>query len=341
MLFLERELTALGLRPTRFDVEERRFNLLCTVGSGSPRVCLNAHADTVPPNGQSTPSARIEGDLLYGLGSCDDKAAIAAMVTAFLELASRADDLGGTADLLISVDEDGDGRGVRTALEQGYRCDLAIVGEPTSLNVVHAHCGMLFLNLTTSGVAAHGSNPSDGVNAIERMMALVDELRGAVTRFDPYPGIGEPSMNLGVIQGGDRPNRVPSQCAAQVDIRVVPTTRLADVYQAVEDVFAGKEWAHWNVDKEGESMETPVGSLLVQTVLSSAGSLGIESRPWYLRGWTEAEPFRTHLGIDAVVVGPGHILQAHSSNEYTSISQTQRAAALYADVVTRLCRGDD
>ncbi len=121
MLFLERELTTLGLRPERIDVEERRFNLLCRIGSGARRICLNAHADTVPPSGDSTPTARIDGDTLYGLGSCDDKASIAAIVTAGLELASRADELAYGVDVLISVDEEDGAKGVETAIRQGYR----------------------------------------------------------------------------------------------------------------------------------------------------------------------------------------------------------------------------
>lgn len=336
MIFLERELTTLGLRPARIEVEEGRFNLLCSLGSGSPRLCLNAHADTVPPNGESVPSARIEGDLLHGLGSCDDKASIAAMVTAYLELAAVEGELASAVDLLISVDEEGDGKGIKAAIAQGYKCDYAIVGEPTGLDIVHAHCGLLFLRPTTLGVSAHGCRPENGVNAIERMMALVEDLRAALGRFAPHETVGAPSLNLGEVHAGDRPNRVPDKCQARVDIRLAPPARAAEVLEAVMEVVDSKGWASCEVEKRGETLDTPIDSPLVGSILGSAQSLGIDSSPIGWRGWTEAEPFRTLLGIDSVVLGPGDLKQAHSAREFVSISQTHLAAALYADVAKRV-----
>jgi len=347
MLFLERELASLGLGPRRIDVAPRRFNLLCTIGSGSPRVCLNAHSDTVPPNGESTPNARVEGDILYGLGSCDTKASIAAMVTACLDLAARPD-LPGTVDLLISVDEEGDGKGVRSAIKQGYRCDYAIVGEPTSLNAVRAHCGLLFLKLTTTGLAAHGCDPSMGVSAIERMMELVGDLRAAIDQFPGHPLVGGASLNLGEIHAGDRPNRVPSLCEARIDIRFPPPVTNAETFDVARRVVESREWASYEIEKRGEAletpldrqlgeaMETPVESALVRSILSAAQDLAIPSSPIGFRGWTEAESFHTGLGIDAVVIGPGGVKQAHSSNEFVSIPETQLAAQLYAESVLRL-----
>ena len=86
MLFLEAELEALGFDSQRIDVESNRWNLLARLGNGSPIICLNAHADTVPPSGESIPDARISDGKIYGLGSCDDKASIAAMICAFRAL---------------------------------------------------------------------------------------------------------------------------------------------------------------------------------------------------------------------------------------------------------------
>ena len=335
MLFLERELATLGLAPRRLEVAPRRFNLLCSIGSGSPRICLNAHSDTVPANGESTPNARIDGDRLFGLGACDDKASIAAMVAAILELASRRD-LAGTVDLLISVDEEGDATGVRTAIRQGYGCDYAIVGEPTDLNVMNVHNGLLFLKLVTTGVSAHGCDPSMGVSAIERMMELIGELRAGITRFPAHPVVGGMSLNLGEIHAGDRPNRVPNLCEARIDIRFPPPVTNAEVFEAARRVIDSKEWASHEIEKRGEALETALNSPLVQSVLSAAAELGIESSPTGIRGWTEAESFRTGLGIDSIVLGPGSIRQAHSANEFVSLRETQAAAALYTQSVLGL-----
>lgn len=336
MCFLEREYATLGLSPTRIDVADRRFNLLCTIGSGSPRLCLNAHADTVPANGESTPTARVEGDLLFGLGSCDTKASIASMTTAFLELAAERDKLPGTLDLLISVDEEGDGIGVKTAISKGYRCDYAIVGEPTGLNIISAHNGLLFLRLTTIGKSAHGCHPSVGINAIDRMMNLVEELREAVQVFAGHQLLGGPSLNLGEIHAGDRPNRVPDKCVARIDIRFPPPATNRQALDAARKVIEKYDWASYEIEKQGETLDTPAGSPLVKTIMHSAQEMGIKCEIGGLRGWTEAEPFHTMLGIDSVVLGPGDVKLAHSSREWVSISETQRAASFYAEIARRL-----
>jgi len=337
MLFLERELAGHGFKPKRIVVDGPRFNLLCGAGSGSPRVCLCAHADTVPPNGESVARASVEGDLLYGLGACDDKASIAAMTIAFMDVASRSPT--GALDLLITVGEEVDSKGVKTALDQGYECNYALVGEPTGLDIVNGHPGQLFLTFTAKGLASHGSMPDNGINAIERMMALLDEVRGVISRFAPHPRIGASSLNIGEIHAGDRPNRVPDTCISRVDVRLAPPVTVAQMLGEIEKVIASKDWAGMKVDKQEESLDTPLDSSLVSAVRRSAAKLGIDSKPVAWRAWTEAEAFRTRLGAPAVVIGPGDLKVAHAAKECVSVSQTQLAANLYADVVQTLFGG--
>lgn len=336
MLFLECELTTLGLRPERIEVEEGRFNLLCRIGSGAKRICLNAHADTVPPNGESTPKARVDGDILHGLGSCDDKASIAAIVTAGLELASRADELSYGVDVLISVDEEDGAKGVETAIDKGYKCDFAVVGEPTNLDIVRTHNGLTWFGLVAKGVAAHGSAPWAGVSAIQRMMQVVDELKEAVAAFPPNPLTGPNSLNLGIIRGGDLVNRVPETCEAMIDIRVAPPQKLDEIDSVILPILNSREWLCYEQGKRREGLDTPESSPLVHAVLESARELGRDPRIMGGRGWMEAESFRTMLGIDAIVCGPGSMQQAHSSNEFVSISETQLAAELYVRTIEKL-----
>lgn len=336
MLFLERELTTLGMRPERIDVEESRFNILCKIGSGERRICLNAHADTVPPNGESQSRSRVEGDIVYGLGSCDDKASIAAIVSAGLEMASRVDELDYGVDILVSVDEEDGGCGVETAINKGYKCDYAIVGEPSNLDIVRIHNGLIWFTLMAKGVAAHGSAPWVGVNAIDRIMEVVSELKGAISVFEPNPITGPNSLNLGIIKGGDLPNRVPESCEAMVDIRVVPPHKLADVREALLAVMDSHDWLTYKAGKAREGLDTPESSTLISAVLASARELGRDPKVMGGRGWTEAESFRTMLGIDAIVCGPGSMQQAHSSNEFVSIAETQLAAELYVRTIEKV-----
>jgi len=335
MLFLEGELARLGFATQRFAVTEDRFNLLARIGRGSPVFCLNAHSDTVPASGKSVPEARIEGDRLYGLGSMDDKASIVSMVGATKALVESRTPLKGTLDLLISVDEEGDAKGIRAAVQQGYRCDMAVTGEGTNLEIVPTHCGLVFLDIVTYGKATHGAVPMAGVNAIDRMYELVAGLRQALADHPAHSSVGPPTLSLGIMRGGDRPNRVPDRCEASVDFRLVPPMTLSQVLAEIEDYF--REWngeAEYRITKQCETLDTAHDSPLIKALQdASRRVLGRVSPIVGWRGWTEAESFQTGLGTDAVVFGPGELERAHSSNEFVDLAQVRRAARIYAETV--------
>ena len=338
ILFLERELTQIGLPVERVPISESRWNILARIGNGSPVLCLNAHADTVPPNGDSTTKAQIKDENLHGLGSADDKGSIAAMVSAVKTISESGAKLNGTLDLLISVDEEGDAKGVRTAIERGYRCDMALTGEPTSLGIVAAHCGLVFLDIVTHGKSTHGSIPMEGINAIEMIYELVSGLKAAVTDFPAHPLVGQPTLNLGIMKGGDRPNRVPDRCEASIDIRLVPPMTTAQVLERIEGCFAKwKDRAEYKITKQGGSLDTSHDSPIVKALSAAIGQVCGKVPPmvgW--RGWTEAEPFQSRLGIDAVVFGPGALVRAHSADEYVELDQLNHAAQIYAETALKL-----
>lgn len=137
MSFLEEVLGDLTSDMRRYDMGGGRYNLLASIGNGGPSLCLNAHADTMPPSGSSVAKSSISGGDIRGLGSCDDKASITSMLMAFADISNG--EIEGRLDLLISVDEEVSSQGVRTCIKDGYGCDYAIVGEPTSLAPVVAH----------------------------------------------------------------------------------------------------------------------------------------------------------------------------------------------------------
>ncbi len=333
MLFLEGELARLGFKTQRFPLTADRFNLLARAGSGSPVLCLNAHSDTIPASEESVPEARIEADRLYGLGSLDDKASIASIVAALRAIVESGASLKGTLDFLISVDEEGGGKGVRTAIKDGYQCDMALVGEPTSLDIVPTHCGLVFLDIVTYGKSAHGCIPTEGTNAIDCMYELVTELRHAVTDHPPHPSLGAATLNLGIMRGGDRPNRVPDRCRASVDIRLVPPMTLTQVLAKIENYF--RKWgeqAQYKIKKQCATLDTAHDSPLVRAVqAASRRVLGRTSPIVGWRGWTDAESFQTGLGIDAIVLGPGDLTRAHSANEFVELTQARQAARIYAE----------
>ena len=334
---VERELAAVGIPTQRFPLEAERDNLLASVGSGDPIICLNTHADTVPPSGKSQARPRREGERLYGLGACDAKGSLAAMMATVR--AAHEDGFPGRLDLLVTVDEEAGGRGARSVLESGYRCDHVIVGEPTELSVLSAHAGLVFFELEAVGRAAHGSTPERGESAIEKMLAFVAELRDRVTDWPRHGLIGDPSFNLGVLCGGDRANRVPERCTAAVDVRLVPPATTDDVAERAQNLLDDPRWRGISakIVKYGGPLNTDAGAPAVRAMVAAAGAIGREAAVTSWRAWTEAEPFQSRLGIDAVVFGPGSLVQAHTDNEYVEIEQVAAAAQMYLHAARALC----
>ena len=335
--YVERELGENGIATRRFPLEPGRDNLLASVGAGTPVICLNTHADTVPASGGSQARPRREGDKLWGLGACDAKASLAAMMAALR--AARQDGFPGRFDLLVTLEEEAGGRGARSVLDAGYRCDHVIVGEPTGLQVLTAHAGLLFLELEARGRAAHGATPELGENAIEKMTAFIPELRARVTDWPAHGVLGAPSFNLGVLCGGDRANRVPERCRAAVDVRLVPPATTDEVAERAQSLLREPRWSGIGarIVKYGGPLDTDAGSPAVLALRAAAKSVGREAGLTSWRAWTEAEPFQARLSIDAVVFGPGSLAQAHTDHEYVELEQVRAAAQVYLEAARILC----
>ena len=197
------------------DVEQRaalpgRHNVLARLGPAKPRrrVVLAPHMDTVGhlsmPDSLFRP--RQKGDRLFGRGACDTKGSIAAMFTALHNVAKSPTRPRETEIILAAlVDEENSQGGSRALLRQGFRADLAIIGEPTALRVITAHKGDLWLHLRTRGRAAHGSRPDLGRNAVHAMAQVVELLEteyAAALAKKTHPLLGKATVNVGTIQGG-------------------------------------------------------------------------------------------------------------------------------------------
>lgn len=341
---LERVARDIGLATRRVSLEPGRDNLIVSLGEGSPVVCLCAHADTVPPSGRSVPQARVENGRLCGLGSCDDKGPIAAMLAAVKALRESGWTGPGRIDVLITLEEETEGRGIHAVLDSGYRCDYAIVAEPSGMNVVVAHPGILFLQVAATGKACHGSTPERGVNAIDLLYSFVQALRDRVSSWPVHALAGCSSVNLGALRGGDRPNRVPDKAGALVDIRVAPPKTTAEAQQMVNELAAEQFGAVTaRVAKVGEALNADPACRLVRA-LQQAGQEVMGRLPeavgW--RAWSEAGVFQSRLGVETAVLGPGDLAQAHSSDEFVAIGDLLRAAAVYARAARVLLgRGSD
>ena len=310
----------------------QRPNLLLTLRprkKARRRILFAPHFDTV--NGtdeQFVP--RKSGGRLYGRGACDTKGSVAAMASALFELARRGQRPTETEIIFVGlVDEEDRQTGSRTLAASGFKADLAIVGEPTSLRVVTAHKGSLWLRFETRGKSAHGSRPELGRNAVHEMSKIVNLLEtdyAESLRQRRHPLLGCATVSVGVIAGGTQPNIVPDQCSILVDRRTLPGETEASVRREIHQLLRREDLhavSTYNKLDPCDPLETNPRLPLVAQLLESAG----QREPTGVHYFSDAAVLAGG-GIPSVVFGPGDIAQAHTSNEWVSLAELEKARML-------------
>lgn len=343
--YLEKFFRSLGVPYERQAVAPQRENIVarCDLTGASRTLLWEVHQDTVPTDQMTiepfTPT--IENGRLYGRGACDVKGGMAAMLAAFADLAQKRPHGAFNVILACTVDEEHTFTGVQKLVENGVKADGAIVAEPTGLNIVRAHKGVVRWFLTTVGRACHSSNPGQGINAIYRMGRILPALEQYAARLQgapPDPLLGPPTLSVGIIEGGTSVNTVPDWCRVQIDRRLIPGE---DPRAAPEELRAFLREA--NVDVPFECLEpwmytpalSPAGSAELVAWLGAAidsvvGQHEVTAVPYGTDASTIAD-----AGIPAVVFGPGDIAQAHTRDEWVALDQVQQAS----EILQRLARG--
>ncbi|MFZ0769357.1 MAG: M20/M25/M40 family metallo-hydrolase, partial [Acidimicrobiales bacterium] len=206
------------------EIEPNRFNFLATLrGSGDgPSLCLNAHADTVGFAGwpETALVPRLDGDRLYGLGSCDDKGCCAVALLVLRHFATSGPKLRGDLTVACVADEEGISIGTEHLVTH-LKTDFAVVLEPHGVNeVVVEHQGFGWLDVNVFGKAAHGSVPDEGVDAIVGLAHVITRL----SAFDannfagrPDPKNGRTVFHTGVVKGGTDYATYPSEASLGIE----------------------------------------------------------------------------------------------------------------------------
>jgi acetylornithine deacetylase/succinyl-diaminopimelate desuccinylase family protein len=332
--FLEERAKSIGLECEYSPVFPGRSNLLLRLApkrKARRRILLAPHLDTVGgpemPGKLFTPL--LKDDRLYGRGACDTKGSVAAMFSALCAVAREEPPLETEIVFVGLVDEESGQAGSRKLAAEGFRADLAIVGEPTRLKVVTAHKGVLWLRLTTTGKAAHGARPELGRNAVHLMARIVDTLETTYARQlrrRKHPLLGHSTINVGAISGGSQPNIVPSYCTISVDRRTIPGERDGAVRKEIKALLKSKRLSATFASLQGGPcmpLETPATLPLVAQFMKVAG----QRSPAGVDFFSDAA-ILAGGGIPSVLFGPGDIAQAHTPDEWISIASLEKAERL-------------
>ncbi len=329
-----------GISCTRQPVAAGRDNLLARFDSpGSRRTLLfDVHQDTVPTDGMTIDpfQPRIESGRMWGRGACDIKGGMAAMLVALERLCRERPARAASVLLACTVDEEFTHTGASRLAEGLPQVDLAVVAEPTRLDLVHCHKGAIRTKLRTRGVACHSSTPERGVNAIYAMCRVIRalaEYAGVLGSQPPDPLVGPPSLSVGRIEGGQSVNIVPDWCEIEIDRRLVPGEEPEASFAALRQFLADRLGTLEDVQLDPPWVTLPPLVPRVQTWLEPlkeavrTGS-GREPAVVGVPYGTDAGPLGAR-GIPCVVFGPGDIAQAHTHDEWVELDQVHRAADAY------------
>lgn len=332
----------LGDRALDFELQEvlpGRPNLVARLaGRGGPSVVFEAHTDTVEIlNMQIEPFDPVLRDgRVYGRGACDCKASLAAMLVAFEETARRGQPPGDVT-LVAACDEEYHYRGVKHLVNNGFRADGGIVGEPTQLRLIIAHKGALRAHIITHGRAAHSSQPEKGESAIFHMARVLDAVEAygqELSARSKHPLLGGPTISVGLINGGNAPNIVPDRCQIAIDRRVLPTEDIAEVEADLRDWLGRHAPVPWKMEVllSDTGLEGTADAPVVQRAAQALDEVIGRHEIAGVHYGTDASKL-ARAGTPSLVLGPGDIAQAHTAVEWVEVAQVETAVEIYRHIM--------
>lgn len=326
------------------EIAPGRLNVVARIGKrGGRSLMFNGHLDVVGVEGMTHPpfDPDEKDGRIYGRGSADMKAGIAAMCAA----AARAANSGLTGEVIIAAvcDEEFTSIGTRGLIAAGVRADAAIVTEPTQLAIMPAHKGFVWIEATFTGRAAHGSRYDIGVDAIKHaglFLAELDRYEAKTLGSRHHPLLARPSVHAATISGGSGMSTYPDRCELSIERRTIPgeTTEqvrlefeeLLDRVRLVDEKFNGSI----KVTMEQQPSDVPVSAPIVKALAGSLERCGITESIAGMTAWTDAALLNA-AGIPAICFGPGDISLAHAAEEFVPVQQIEDATRVLTDLALR------
>ena len=339
--FLKGWLAALGAEVVLEEIKPGRPNLIARFAprDGRPRILLGPHLDTVGVGSMTIdPFGGVIGDgRIWGRGTSDTKGPMAAMLWGLKENLASLEKLPVAVDFVAFMGEESGQWGSKDfAKHHAHDYSFAIVGEPTSLDIVHTTKGSLWATLKAIGKAAHSSQPERGDNAAMKLARALDvlerELSAELATYT-HPVLGRSTINVGVLRAGSRPNIVPDLAEAEIDIRITPALRDAGGALALLEKTIARLALPLEIvkPKENQPMETPAEHPWIGRIQKARAASKPVGAPWF----SDAAHLSA-VGLASVCMGPGSIDQAHTCDEFIEIAALEEGAAFFADFIRSL-----
>ena len=337
---LAQHMRQLGLDVHVQEVAAGRPNVIGVFDTGAPGPSLMfcGHTDTVGVEGMDAPfTPAVRDGRLFGRGSQDMKGGVAAMIDAVRVLQRRRPQRGRVIVACV-IDEEFASIGA-DALVRHWTADAAIVTEPTDLQIGVGHKGFAWLEVQTTGRAAHGSRPRDGRDAIFRMARVLNRLEALDAELQarpPHPIMGTASLHASIIEGGQEWSSYPAGCRLQLERRMVANESAqgaeAEVRAILDDLEAQDPEFEGTVTSvfSRPAYEVPSGHDLVSTLQRSAEPRGLRTETVGMSFWTDAAVLGDS-GVPSVLFGPGGA-GLHSTEEYVHVADVLTCRDVLADL---------
>ena len=324
-----------GLDVERIESTPGRPSLLITAHgtapADAPSLLLCGHLDTVG-TGEAGLVPHVEGDQVHGRGAYDMKGGVAAALVAMREAVRRR----APGDILLAAvaDEEYASLGIRDGRHPSRPiADAAIVLEPTELAVVVAHRGFVWIEITVNGVAAHGSRPHLGIDAITRMASVITALDARNTNLGAttHPLLGPGFLHASTITGGTEPSTIPDRCTLIVERRTIPGESVTDVENEIEQTLAACRAADPALTVSARTLldrpplETDPAHPFVRQIQEATHHVaGVESPIEGASYWADSALIAA-TGIPTILFGPAGE-GAHAAKEWVSLTSTLTCA---------------
>jgi acetylornithine deacetylase/succinyl-diaminopimelate desuccinylase family protein len=343
---VSRCMRGLGMEISYYEKEPGRTNVVGRIGRGTKSIGFVSHMDVVPPGEMEqweTPpfEPTIKDGRIYGRGTLDDKGSFACAYSACKAFLAERPDFDGQIYLIAAADEElGSHLGIIYLVEEcGLRFDVAVIPDGGRMDLsIYGEKGILWVEVTSHGIQAHGSTPDLGRNAIVPMAELLAELKTLDLGAEYDRAFDGWTMNVGTIQGGSSTNTVPALARATIDFRLPKGIAKGDVLARIEERIASVKRRSPEADfsvkviHETEPHISDKNSVIVSSFDRAARRLGLPMKYETFGGNTVAKNL-FFAGITSVVHYPGDDKLAHVPNEFVIIDELVLGSVLYAETL--------
>jgi succinyl-diaminopimelate desuccinylase len=324
---------------------QNRANIVANIKSSGSRAGLlfACHLDVVGPGEASWKHpafTAVESDgKIYGRGAVDMKGGTTAVVAAIRQIVDSGIELQGDIIFSAVAGEETDSAGAKRFVDnKDWLPKIAgvVIPEPTDFEVVTAHRGMLWLEVVTKGKAAHSSAPQLGVNAINSMRLILNELDNYEIKTEPHKLLGDCSVSINTISGGKAMNVVPDKCSIGIDIRTLPGQDHQAIIAGLEEICSRLRAEHEqfeaevSVQRQVQSMETDCTCDFVKDFCSV-----VETDKTKAVGYTTDGPYFALIVSPVVIFGPGKPHLCHKPDEYIDIADLEKAVEHYKNIILK------